>query len=149
MIGKRFTACSDPRRNILGVFQRVTIQAGRDAEVVIGDDVGVSGCTISALRSVRIGDRVLLGSGCMLADSDAHPLHPHDRRFDASKTVSKPIVVEDDVFVGARAIILKGVHVGKGSVIGAGAVVTRDVPPMTVVAGNPAAVVKELEPRDV
>jgi len=144
-IGRRFTACSDPRYNSLGVFQRVTLKVGRNAELIIGDDVGVSGCTISVSCSIRIGDRVLLGSGCMIADSDAHPLYPMDRRFDQTKTASKPVIIEDDVFIGARAIILKGVHIGRGSVVGAGAVVTRDVPPMTVVAGNPAVVVKELD----
>lgn len=148
VIGKRFTACSDPRRNILGVCQRVTIHVGRDAKVVIGDDVGMSGCTISALVSVRIGNRVLLGSGCMITDSDAHPLHPWDRRHDQSKTVSRPIVIEDDVFIGARAIILKGVHIGRGSVVGAGSVVTKDVQPMCVAAGNPACVVKTLAVQD-
>jgi acetyltransferase-like isoleucine patch superfamily enzyme len=144
-IGKRFVACSDPKHNILGVFQCVTITVGRGAELVIGEDVGVSGCTISAMCSIRIGDRVLLGSGCIIADSDAHPLHPLDRRYNLSGAVSKPIVIEDDVFIGMRAIILKGVRVGQGSVVGAGAVVTRDVPPMVVVAGNPAVVVKELD----
>lgn len=144
-IGKRFTACSDPRCNVLGVFQRVTLKVGRDAVLIIGDDVGVSGCTVSSQNSIRIGSRVLLGSGCMITDSDAHPLHPWDRQHDQSKTVSKPIVIEDDVFVGARALILKGVHIGQGSVVGAGAVVTRDVPAMVVVAGNPAVVVKALD----
>jgi acetyltransferase-like isoleucine patch superfamily enzyme len=149
LIGKHFVACSDPRRNILGVFQRVTITVGRDAELTIGEDVGVSGCTISAMCSIRIGDRVLLGSGCMITDSDAHPLHPLDRRYNLSKSVAKPIIIEDDVFIGARAIILKGVRIGQGSVVGAGAVVTRNVPSMVVVAGNPAVVVKELEKNRV
>jgi acetyltransferase-like isoleucine patch superfamily enzyme len=54
----------------------------------------------------------------MITDSDAHPLHPSDRRFNLSSGVSKPIIIEDDVFVGARAIILKGVHIGPGSVVG-------------------------------
>ena len=148
-IGKRFVACSDPRRNILGVFQRVTLTVGRGADLIIGDDVGVSGCTISALCAVRIGDRVLLGSGCMITDSDAHPLHPLDRRYNLTRAVAKPIIIENDVFIGARAIILKGVRVGNGSVVGAGAVVTRNVPPMVVVAGNPAVVVKELDQHRV
>lgn len=147
VIGQRFTACSDSRRNILGVFQKVIIHVGKESEVVIGDDVGVSGCTISAQRSVHIGDRVLVGSGCLITDSDAHPLHPDDRRYDGSKTVSRPIVIENDVFIGARAIVLKGVRIGQGSVVGAGAVVTRDVLPMTVVAGNPACEVKKIDAR--
>jgi hypothetical protein len=62
-IGKRFTACSDPRHNILGVFQRVTITVGRNASLIIGEDVGVSGCTISAMSSVRVGGPCLARFG--------------------------------------------------------------------------------------
>ena len=146
-IGQRFVACSSSRHNSLGVSQRVIIKAtGPGSRVHIGDDVGCSGCTVSAAVSVTIGHRVLLGSGCLICDSDFHPLHPDDRH-DHTCTMSQPVVIEDDVFIGARAIILRGVRVGAGSVVGAGAVVTHDVPPMVVVAGNPAQVVRQLNPR--
>ena len=62
-----------------------------------------------------------------------------------SQTKSLPIVIGDDVFIGARCIITKGVTIGNGAVIGAGSVVTRDVPPNTIVAGNPARIVKQIE----
>jgi acetyltransferase-like isoleucine patch superfamily enzyme len=140
-IGRKFVACSDPRRNVLGVFQRVVIKTcGHAAQIVIGDDVGMSGCTVSAASSIVIGNHVLLGSGCLITDSDAHPVDPEERRAGYGGA-SRPIVIEDDVFVGARAIILKGVTIGKGSVVGAGAVVAKSVPPYSVVVGNPAKVV--------
>jgi acetyltransferase-like isoleucine patch superfamily enzyme len=140
-IGKNFIACSDVRRNSLGVFQRVIIKTvGHGAKIVIGDDVGISGCTISAATSITIGNHVLLGSGCLVTDSDAHPIDPEERR-QGGGGVSKPIVIEDDVFVGARAMILKGVTIGKGSVVGAGAVVAKSVPPYSIVVGNPAKIV--------
>jgi acetyltransferase-like isoleucine patch superfamily enzyme len=140
-IGKRFVACSNPAHNSLGVFQRVTIKTvGHGARIVMGDDVGVSGCTISAATSITIGDHVLLGSGCLVTDSDAHPIDPDERRLGGGG-ISKPIVIEDDVLVGARAIILKGVTIGKGSVVGAGALVAKNVPPYSIVVGNPAKVV--------
>jgi len=85
----------------------------------------------------------LLGSGVLITDNDAHPIEPEDRN-DASKTLIAPVVIEDLVFVGARAIILKGVRIGYGSVVAAGSVVSRDVPARTVVAGNPAREVKKL-----
>ena len=85
------------------------------------------------------------GAGCLITDSDSHPLHPSDRRRDHAKTVTKPIVIEDDVFVGARAIVLKGVRLGQGCVVGAGSVVTKDVPAMAIAAGNPAKVVAQVE----
>ncbi len=141
-IGKNFTACSDPRHNSLGVFQRVTIQTvGHGAIVRIGDNVGVSGCTITAAVSVSIGNHVLLGSGCLITDNDAHPIDPDERRLGGKGGCAIPIIIEDDVFVGARAIILKGVTIGKGSVIGAGAVVARSVPSFSVCVGNPAKIV--------
>ena len=140
-IGRRFTACSNPKWNSIGVFQKVFLMAGMPgARIVIGDDVGVSGCVISAAQLVSIGDRVLIGSGALVMDSDAHPLSAEARRTGGGvKTM--PVFIEDDVFIGARAMVLKGVRIGKGAVVGAGAVVTKDVPPNAIVAGNPARVV--------
>ncbi len=73
-------------------------------------------------------------------DTDAHPLDP-GARMRGESVQGKPVQIDDDVFIGTRAIILKGVHIHQGAVIGAGAVVARDVPPFAVVAGNPAKVV--------
>jgi acetyltransferase-like isoleucine patch superfamily enzyme len=141
VIGKRFIACSDPRHNSLGVFQRVTIKTvGHGARIVIGDNVGMSGCTISSAKSITIGNNVLLGSGCLVTDNDAHPVDPAERTAGGGG-VSKPVIIEDDVFVGARALVLKGVTIGQGSVIGAGTVITKSVAPYSVVVGNPGKVV--------
>ena len=113
---------------------------GHGARVEIGDNVGISGCTISAGKSIIIGNNVLIGSGAVITDGDAHPIDPIERR-NGGRGERKPVVIGDDVFIGARAIILKGVTVGVGSVIGAGAVVAKDVPPYSVAVGNPARVV--------
>lgn len=140
-IGHSFTACSHPKWNSLGVFQRVIIKTvSHGAQIIIGNHVGVSGCTISATTSILIGNHVLLGSGCLITDSDAHPVDPDERRLGGGG-VSKPIVIEDDVFIGARAIVLKGVTIGKGSVIGAGTVVSKSISPYSIAVGNPAKVV--------
>ncbi len=142
-VGARFVACSDPRHNSLGVFQRVTLKtSGHGARIVIGDDVGMSGCTLSAAVSISVGNRVLLGSGCLITDNDAHPIDPA-ARLRGEGGACRPVVIEDDVFVGARAIILKGVTVGRGSVIGAGAVVTTSIPEYSVAVGNPARRVRD------
>jgi acetyltransferase-like isoleucine patch superfamily enzyme len=110
------------------------------AIISIGHDVGVSGCTISAGRSIVIGNRVLVGSGAIITDSDAHPIDPVER-MNGGVGARKNVIIEDDVFIGARAIILKGVTIGKGSVIGAGAVVAKNIPPYSVAVGNPVKVV--------
>ena len=144
-IGRCFKACSDPKWNSLGVFQKVTIKAGMPgSKIEIGDNVGVSGCTIAASKSITVGNRVLIGSGALITDSDAHPLDWRVRQMGGCGKTD-PVVIEDDVFIGARAMILKGVRLGRGCVIGAGAVVTHDVPPEKIYAGNPAREIGEIK----
>ena len=92
---------------------------------------------------------MLIGSGCLITDTDSHPLNWEDRLHnDDSKTKSKPIIIEDNVFIGARSIVLKGVTIGRGSVIGAGSVVIHSVPSNVVACGNPARVIKKLNTDD-
>ena len=144
VIGADFKAVSLAKYNSIGVLQKVTMKTlCPGASILIGDNVGVSGSTISARLKIVIGNNVLLGSGVLISDNDAHPLLPEERHLPDS-TVLAPVMIEDDVFIGARAIILKGVTLGTGSVVGAGSVVSRDVPARTVVAGNPAREVKKL-----
>ena len=135
-IGTHFVANSAFASNSLGVFQRCVISAGAGACVNIGNHVGISGATIHAAERIY----VMIGSGVLITDTDAHPLLPEVRRC-GGRGATKPIVIEDDVFIGARAIILKGVTLGRGSVVGAGAVVTKDVAAGSIVAGNPATIV--------
>ena len=137
-IGERFTARSCSHGNSIGVFQPVIITTWRrNAHVDIGDDVGMSGCSITAEERIAIGHRVMIGAGALILDSDAHPLDPWER-FTGILGRTAPVVIADDVFVGARAIILKGVHIAKGAIVAAGAVVTKDVAAYTIVGGNPA-----------
>lgn len=138
-IGQRFTACSEPWHNALGIMQPVTIRTVLPgATLTIGDDVGVSGCVISAAKSITIGNRVLIGSGAMIIDSDFHSLNPRCRIERIGRGTCRPVVICDDVFIGARAIITKGVTIGNAAVVAAGAVVVKDVAPWTIVGGNPA-----------
>lgn len=139
-IGRKLVLCSNPKKNSIGVFQKVIIKAQNpNSKIIIGDNVGISGATISG-RNITIGNNVLIGSGVLITDNDAHPIHP-DLREEGNYIISKPIKIGDDVFIGARSIVLKGVTIGKGSVIGAGSVVVKDVPAMSIAAGNPAKVI--------
>ena len=137
-IGTNFVACSNPKNNTIGVFQKVIIKTcSPKALIQIGNHVGISGATISSSSAITIGNNVLIGSGVLITDSDAHSINPKFRN-DKNKIMSSPIVIEDDVFIGARSIVLKGVTIGKGALIGAGSVISKDVEAFAIVAGNPA-----------
>jgi acetyltransferase-like isoleucine patch superfamily enzyme len=94
-------------------------------------------CIFSTPFGMRIGNFVMIGSNCLFASVN-HGFEDWQKPMIFQKIENKPIVIEDDVWIGARATILGGVTVGKGAIIAAGAVVTKDVPPYTIVAGIPA-----------
>ena len=145
-VGDGLSLRSWPRSNPLAPTAPVVLSTRRaDAELTIGDDCGFTGTTLVAADRVVIGDRVLVGGNASIVDFDFHPLTPEARAENINAGTAAPIVIEDDVFVGGDALILKGVTVGEGAVVGAGSVVTQDVSPRTVVAGNPATVVRTLE----
>jgi acetyltransferase-like isoleucine patch superfamily enzyme len=99
------------------------------------------GTAISAGELVRIGPRCLIGTHVIMMDNDFHRIEP-DRRL--ARPDSRPILIGENVWIGARCIIMGGVHIGDDSVIGAGSVVTRDIPSRSVAAGNPARVLRSL-----
>lgn len=146
-IGDRVVLCSDSRFTALGVNHPVVLRTlCPDAQIIIGNDCGISGGSICAALRVELGNECLLGANVTIADTDFHAIKPDGRRFNNNPQMicSAPVKIEDNVFIGAGAVVLKGVRVGRNSVIGAGAVVARDVPLDVVVAGNPAKILKEL-----
>lgn len=92
--------------------------------------------------SLTIGDNVKIGGNVLITDTDAHPMDYVARRTTGEGTKSAPIVIEDDAWVGAHCVILKGVTIGARSVIGAGSIVTRSIPADCVAAGNPCRVIR-------
>ena len=118
------------------------------------------GTRIWSAAHITIGDRVLVSHGVNIFDSLTHPITPilrhaqfreisergHPKEIDLSEAA---VVIEDDAWIGAGALVLRGVKIGARSIIGAGAVVTRDVPPDTVVAGNPAIPIRMLTPGEL
>jgi acetyltransferase-like isoleucine patch superfamily enzyme len=112
------------------------------ATIQIGDHVGLSGTSLVAASRIEIGDRCMIGAEVLIVDTDLHPLDPDERALHpVAGAASRRIHIGKDVFIGTRAIILKGVSIGDGTVVGAGAVVTKDVAAGVIVAGNPARVV--------
>jgi acetyltransferase-like isoleucine patch superfamily enzyme len=115
--------------------------AGRDAEVLIGDRTYVGHrCLLYGHGGIDIGRDVLLASDVQLICGN-HTFARRDIPIRAQPTEEKPIVIGDDVWLGASAIVLGGVTVGEGSVVGAGAVVTRSLPPYSIARGVPAQIV--------
>jgi acetyltransferase-like isoleucine patch superfamily enzyme len=119
--------------------KRVRITGG--GRLTVGSNTLLNGCWVGASSEVSIGDWCLI-SDCDISDTDYHNLDPERRHEDPDHRVTKPVRLGRNVWVGARAQVLKGVAVGDDSVVGAGAVVREDVPPGVVVIGNPAVVVK-------
>ncbi len=146
-IGDKVVLCSDPKGTALGVARPVILRTlTPTASLVIGNDCGASGAVICAAQEVTIGDRCLIGADVKIFDTDFHPHAPDNRRYTVPDwdTISKPVSIGRDVFLGTGAIICKGVCIGDGAIVAAGSIVVSDVPENTVVAGNPAKPVKVL-----
>lgn len=124
-----------------------------NASLQIGRNTAINGGTMFVLADrISIGNNVWISFDCLILDHDGHTLDPAIRRQDLpnflegrpkdwSVVKRSSISIEDDVWIGARAIILKGVTVGRASIVGAGAVVTKDIPPYSIVGGNPATII--------
>lgn len=125
--------------------------------ITIGDNTTIRGNTrVVAVDSVEIGNYVIISNNVVIVDNNSHPISVEERKqmsinlpgtelWKSKYSKHSPIVIEDSVWIGERAVILKGVHIGRGSIVACDSVVTKDVPSMSIVAGNPARIVKRLE----
>ena len=132
--------------NLVGLYQRSIIFARAGAKVVLEDDVRMSGVTIYSRESIRIGKHTSIGGNVKIFDHDFHPIDPQERlEHPNSGMKTRPVDIGENVFIGANVIILKGSKIGNNCVIGAGAVVSGTFEDNTVIAGNPAKVIKKLD----
>jgi acetyltransferase-like isoleucine patch superfamily enzyme len=137
---------SAARSNPLGPNHPVilaTWQAGAVLEV--GANFAMTGGSLCVYERIVIGDDVTIGANTTIVDTDFHPLEAAERRRDVMPAATAPVIVGDDVFIGMNCLILKGVTLGAGCIVGAGSVVTREVPAGAIAAGNPARVVGAVE----
>ncbi len=158
-------------RNIRGDTRSIrvgahTLVAGELLVFLHGGDISIGewcfigeGARLWSCGAIKIGDRVLISHNVNIFDSLTHPLSARLRHGQFKEIAQtghplsidlgeQPVTVNNDAWIGANALILRGVTIGEGAIVGAGAVVTHDVPPFTIVAGNPARVIRELHPDE-
>ena len=144
-IGDDFLLQSGKGYNPLSRNIKASLVTDSNANITIGNHVHCSSICIRARKSIIIGDNVKIGGDTIIIDSNAHSLNYQDRRndsLDASNAIHNEVVIGNDVLIGTRCIILKGVHIGDRSVIGAGSVVTKSIPADCIAAGNPCKIIK-------
>lgn len=128
---------------IWSVFERTKLLVHEGARLTVGDYSRINGAHISVKKSIKIGKNVRIGPYTLIMDSDFHDVYD---RYRSGK--NGEVIIGDDVWIASKATILKGVHIGQGAIISAGAVVTKDVPPYAMVGGVPAKVIKFLQHPD-
>ncbi|WP_204281932.1 acyltransferase [Pontibacter burrus] len=147
IFGKRLTMNNGVIFSNSGGNGKCRIEVRQGAVLLIGEDVGMSDVTITCHNKITIGNNVLLGVGAQIRDTDNHSLNPQDwingKDWENKKTA--PIIIGNNVFIGAYSHILKGVSIGNNSVVGAGSVVTKNIPAREIWAGNPAKYIKKME----
>jgi len=157
----RFLRSRNPRAVVFGdhvsCYAGCSFAIGEKGSCSVGNFTLMNGALVMAENRIEIGSHCLISWNVGIADSDFHPLEPAQRLIDAQALApffadrpprpaleTAPVKISDNVWIGMNAIILKGVSIGENSVVAAGAVVSKSVPPNTVVAGNPAKIVRHL-----
>lgn len=153
-IGNNCVIKSSFLSNLVGLYSRtIIVTRAPGAEIQIGDNVGISGATIYARKKIMIGDNTCIGGNCKIIDNDFHPIEVEERNIllgdmnggNSDLIPAKEITIGKNCFIGCNSIILKGTVLGDGCVVGAGAVVAGKFEKNSVIAGNPARVIKLLE----
>lgn len=143
IMGEHVTINSSASSNPIGGDTRTTFSLIPGAVLTIGNHVGISNVTIVCHEQVVIEDGVQIGGSVKIYDTNFHSLEEEKRDgADMALARKRPVHIKENAFIGAHSIILKGVTIGKGSIIGAGSVVTRDVPDGEVWGGNPAKCIR-------
>lgn len=144
VIGDHCRIWSSYSSNNIGSMQRSRICTQTpSAQIIIGNHVGMSAVTIVSHQSITIDDYAMIGAGTLITDSDWHCLSPNVAERHSQNGKSAPVHIGRNAFIGTRCIILKGVSIGENAVIGAGSVVTHDIPANAVAGGNPCHVIQQ------
>jgi acetyltransferase-like isoleucine patch superfamily enzyme len=138
-IGAKCNIRSAPSSNLIGLNRRSTFSVNEGASLTIGNNCGFSSTSIGCFKEITLGNNVRVAANCVITDSD---WHANDPRVGGPESVT----IGNDVWIGANVIILKGVNIGSNVIIGAGSLVTHDIPDNCIAAGNPCVVKKLIDP---
>jgi acetyltransferase-like isoleucine patch superfamily enzyme len=144
VIGKNVYLNSINQSYHVNMYSGVKLMADREGAVIeIGENSRIHGSCIHAHRKILIGKNCLIAANTQIFDGGGHDLS-FDDIYNRINTIggSKEVIIEDAVWIGANSIIMPGVRIGKGSIIAAGSVVTKDVPMMSIVGGNPSVILR-------
>ncbi len=144
-IGSDVMLNSSNRDYNINLHSPVKLFANRPgAEIKIGDKTRIHGTCIHAFESIVIGKGCLIAANCQIIDGNGHDISFSnvENRIN-TKGTSKPVIIEDNVWIGANSFVLPGVTIGRGSVISANSVVVKNIPPMVIAGGNPAIIIKK------
>ncbi len=145
-IGDNARFRSQSSGNAIGVNHEVVLRTSTSkAQIIIGDNFGMSGGAICAVNKVEIGNNVMLGANVVIADNDFHGIRLDLRKKQSNDLPSKPVHIEDNVWLGADVYVCKGVTIGKNSVVGAKSVVTKSIRENSLVAGIPARIISTID----
>jgi acetyltransferase-like isoleucine patch superfamily enzyme len=148
-IGDNCVFRSDSKSNLVGVNRHCMISTLREnSQIIIGNSCGFSGTVVGSAEYIHIGNNVLCGANTLITDTDWHPVDPVARLKKDGTSESKPVYIEDNVWLGINCIVLKGVTIGTNSIIGANSVVTKNIPSNVIAAGNPCKVIKTIQSSD-
>ncbi len=143
--GSKVKINSNRTTNPVGLAYRTIFCIAKQASISIGNNVGISSSLFYSKNKIIIEDNVLIGGGCQILDNDFHSLQYEDRILKGDKkTKSSPVLIKEGAFIGTSCIILKGVTIGERSIVAAGSVVGKSIPPNEIWGGNPAKFIKTL-----
>ncbi len=140
-IGKKCIFNSSKRSNLIGIYSPCIFSTiKKNAIIEIGDNCGFSGTVIGCAKYIKLGNNVRCGANTMITDSDWHSNDPRTGN-------DNPVIIEDNVWLGYGVKVLKGVHIGENTLIGAGSIVTHNIPANVVAAGNPCRIIKTINKK--
>lgn len=147
-VGDDFHLVSEPRRSAITQFGRGQFTVFPGAVISLGNHVGLNGTALTAKRRIEIGDNTMIAANVIIVDSDFHATWPPELRWTSpTKEFDKEVIIGRNVWIGMNTVVLKGSRIGDNTVIGAGSVVSGEIPADCIAAGNPARFIRSLDPK--